>query len=44
MLNICEHMLRVKKDLKGLNPTDLDFPKGTQLFILDSLCLYYRGL
>ena len=36
-------MIRVKKDLKDLNPVDLDFPEGTQLFINDSLCPYYRG-
>ena len=39
----CEQVIRVK-DLKDLNPIDLDFPEGTQLFINDSLCPYYRGL
>ena len=29
-------------DLKDLNPADLDFPKGTKLFINDSLCPFYR--
>ena len=36
--------MRVKKDLKALNPTDLDFPEGARLFINDSLCPYYKGL
>ena len=34
-----EQMMRVKKDLKDLNPTDIDFPDGARLFIIDSLCL-----
>ena len=37
-------MIRVKKDLKDLNTTDLDFPEGTRLFINDTLCPYYRVL
>ena len=40
----CEQVMRVKKDLKDLNPTDLDFPEGTQLFTNHSLCPYYKGL
>ena len=36
--------MRVKNDLKVLNPTDLDFPGGARLFINDSFCPYYRGL
>ena len=31
--------MRVKKDLKDLNPTDLDFPEGTSLFINDPVSL-----
>ena len=34
----CQQIMRVKKELKDLNPTHLDFPEGTQLFINDSLC------
>ena len=34
----CEQVMRVKKDLKDLDPTDLDFPAGTRLFINDGLC------
>ena len=37
-------MIRVKKDLKDLNTTDLDFPEGTRLFINDTLCPYCRVL
>ena len=40
----CEHTMRVKKDLKDLDATDLDLPAGTKLYINDSLCPYYRGL
>ena len=38
-----EQAIRVKKDQKYLNRTDLDFPEGTCLFINHSLCLYYRN-
>ena len=31
--------MRVKKDLKDLNPTDINFPDGARLFLIDSLCL-----
>ena len=34
----CELVTMIQKDLKDLNPTDLDFPEGTQLFINNSLC------
>ena len=34
----CEHMMRVKKDLKDLDATGLDLPAGTKLYINDSLC------
>ena len=37
-------VLRVKKYLKSLEPTELDFPEGTRIFINESLCAYYRGL
>ena len=37
-------ILRVKKDFKSLDPTKLDFPEGTKIFINESLCVYYRGL
>ena len=31
-----EQVMGVKKDLKDLNPTDLDLSEGTRLFINDS--------
>ena len=37
-------VLRIKKDLKSLDPTELDFPEGTRIFINESVCAYYRGL
>ena len=36
--------MRVKKDLKDLDATDLDILAGTKLYINDSLCPYYRAL
>ena len=32
-----EQVIKVKRGLKDLNPTDSDFPEGTQLFINDKL-------
>ena len=37
-------ILRVKKDLKSLDPTELDFPENTKTFINESLFPYYRGI
>ena len=37
-------ILRAKKDLKSLDPTELDFPEGTKIFMNESLCAYSRGL
>ena len=37
-------VLRVKKDLKSLDPTELDFPEGKRIFINENLCTYYCGL
>ena len=36
--------MKVKKDLKDLNPTDLNFSEGTQLFINETLFPCYRVL
>lgn len=33
-----------KKDLKSLDSTELDFPKGTRIVIIESLCPYYCAL
>ena len=40
----CQHLVRIEKGLKGLNPTNLSFPEGTKIYVNDSLCLYYGGL
>ena len=40
----CLQILRVKKELKSLDPTELDFPENTKIFINESLCPYYRGI
>ena len=40
----CLQILRVKKELKSLDPTDLNFPENTKIFINESLCPYYRGI
>ena len=36
--------MRVKKELKDLDPTNLSFPEGTKIYIKDSLCLCYTVL
>ena len=40
----CLQILRVKKELKSLNPTEFDFPENTNIFINESLCPYYRAI
>ena len=40
----CTNILRVKKDLKHLDPTKLCFTEGTKIFINERLCPYYRGI
>ena len=37
-------VLRISKDLKSLNLTELDFPEGTRIFRNESVCAYYRDL
>ena len=37
----CKQVLQAKKDLKDLNTNDLDLPRGTKLFVNQSLCPYY---
>ena len=39
-----KQMMKVKKDVKDLNATYLDFPEETRLFINDTLGPYYRVL
>ena len=36
--------MRIKKELKDLNPRNLSFLEGTKIYVNDSLCPYYRGL
>ena len=40
----CLQILRMKKELKSLDPTDLNFFENTKTFINESLCPYYRGI
>ena len=40
----CFQILRVKKELKSLDPTDLNFPENTKIFINESSCPYYRSI
>ena len=35
-------ILRVKRQLKRLDPAAVDFPEGTKMFISESLHSYYR--
>ena len=37
-------ILRVKNDLKSFDPTELNFPESTKIYINESLCPYYRGI
>ena len=39
-----QHLMRIKKGLKDLSPTNLSFLEGTKIYVNDSLCPYYRGL
>ena len=40
----CQHVLRVKKDLRNLNLEDLGFHGENKIYINRSLCQYYRML
>ena len=40
----CEHVMWKKSKLRKLKPSELDLPNGTELYINESLCPYYRGL
>ena len=40
----CLLILRLKKELKSLEPTELDFPENTKIFVNESLYPYYRGI
>ena len=40
----CLQILGVKKELKSLDPTYLDFSENTKIFINENVCPYYRGI
>ena len=40
----CKQILKVKKDLRNLDMGDIDLPRGTTIYINQSLCPYYRIL
>ena len=40
----CFQIHMVKKELKSLDPRELDFPENTKVFINETLCPYYRGI
>ena len=42
--NDCEHVLRVKEDLRNLNLEDLGFHGENKIYINRGLCQYYRML
>ena len=41
---MCHDVFRKKKDLKKVKPADVGLSDGTQLYINESLCPYYKGL
>ena len=41
---LCQQVLREKQELKNVDPSEFDFPEGTDLFINESLCFYYKML
>ena len=40
----CLRILRVKRQLKSFDPSAVELPEGTKIFINESLCPYYRGI
>ena len=40
----CLQILRMKKELKSLDPTMMEFPENTKIFVNESLCPCYRGI
>ena len=40
----CKQVLQVKKDLEDSTMDDMDLPRGTKIFVNQSLCPYYRIL
>ena len=41
---VCQQVLRVKKELKNIDPSEFDVPEGKAIFINESLCSYYKML
>ena len=41
---ICQNVLRKKRSLKKVKPSDVGLNGETPLFINESLCSYYKGL
>ena len=40
----CQQIYSVKKDLSKLDTKEVDLPEGTQIFVNQSLCPYYKSL
>ena len=40
----CLQIIRRKNKLQSLDPTELDFPEITKIFVNESLCPFYRGI
>ena len=40
----CQQIFSVKKDLSKLDMKEVDLPEGTQIFVNQSLCPYYKSL
>ena len=41
---VCQQVLRVKKELKNIDPSEFDFPEGTAIFINESLFLLQNAM
>ena len=41
---LCQKVLREKKELKNVDPSEFDFPEDTAIFMNESLCSYYKML
>ena len=40
----CQQIFLVKRDLSKLDMKEVDFTEGTQIFVNQSLCPYYKSL
>ena len=43
-LKLFQKVLRIKKELKNIDPSEFDFPEGTAIFINEIFCFYYKML